>query len=125
MGKLGQAWDSEIEPVYSGPFGNFTALEHYKKLGSVKLLSGIPVGMRFKSRFHCGRRITVNNDGWAVCPVCGLTFNDGADAERPVEVVNYSGNGQKSADPPKKVRQLPHRHWRAIGETGGPEVPTP
>ncbi|MFA5376610.1 MAG: hypothetical protein WC455_12760 [Dehalococcoidia bacterium] len=118
MGKLGQAWDSEIEPVFSGPHGILTIRELRAKSNS---FSNLNKGEDYDTQYtrhgckKCQCVIDFDEDGHAYCPICKSVFN-GPNSPEIIDII-IRGSGEKiireRTPPPVERKRLPNSFWKA------------
>lgn len=116
MGKPGQAWDSEIEPVFSGPHGILTI----KELRAKNSFSNLNRGEDYDTQFvrhgckKCQCVIDFDEDGQAYCPICKSVFNT-PNSPEIIDIV-IRGSGERiirERTPPPAKSDLPRRSRRA------------
>jgi hypothetical protein len=109
---IDKAWDKEIEVVYSGLRGTYTASQYYRRFGNSKLARGNAVGTQFENRTHCGQLIRIDEHGLAYCPICHKIFNSGKtfDNDRPIVKTKF----KEGTSGPPCGRLMPTR-WATAG----------
>jgi len=117
LGKLGQAWDSEIEPVFSGPHGILTIRELRAKSNS---FSNLNRGEDYDTQYtrhgckKCQCVIDFDESGSAICPECFSVFNS-PNAPEVIDII-VRGSGEKiirERTPPPKRKSQPKDFFRA------------
>jgi hypothetical protein len=116
--RKGRFWDTEIEPVFEGPNGNFTAKDFYSQFGNAsKLNRGEAKATRFGRRScACGGKIDIHADGKAICnnPHCSTVFNDGGNTEGMIQVTDIYDSGKKEVlvlERRERDTLLPTQKW--------------
>jgi hypothetical protein len=102
--RMGQFYDSEIEPIFDTTFGKLTKRGFMSKLNkcdSKTKFSTVLIKLT-DSKFSrkscvCGGKIQILGDGRAVCnnPHCSTIFNDGGNTEGMLKITENYDSGKK------------------------------
>ena len=86
--RIGQDWDTEIQPIFSRSGNNYTAEQYYRRFGNSTLGRDESPGTSYTSRKHCGQDLKLDNHGFAYCRTCFKVFNSGnpQDGDKPVSI---------------------------------------
>jgi len=86
--RVGQEWDTEIQPIYFRSGNYYTAQQYYRRFGCSRLGRGDSVATSYIPRKHCGQHLKIDHNGFAYCKECFKVFNFGnpKDDDRPVQI---------------------------------------